>query len=55
MKHKVRLTVIDKNCIRNCNSSIVPIRIPALAHVIMWVTFLSFTAMKRAMVFGTVV
>ena len=54
MKHKVRLTVIDKNCIRSCSNSTALIRIPAHVPAIMWVMYLNSTEMMSEMISGTV-
>ena len=47
MKHKVKVTVLDKNCTRNCRSSIVqtPVREPA--PVTMWEMSSSFIGTRN--------
>ena len=52
MKHKVKVTVIEKNSTRNYNTNIVPIQTPGLALAIMWAMNLSFTGMRSEMIFG---
>ena len=52
MKHKVKVTVIDKNYIQNYNTSIVLTQILELVLVIMSVMNLFSTVMIRGMTSG---
>lgn len=46
MKHKVKVTVLDKNSIQNCSRNTVQSQIPEPAPVIMWAMNLFFIVMK---------
>lgn len=53
MKHKVKVTVLDKKLYPNYSNSIVIIQFPVLALVTMWEMNLFFTEMRKEMISGT--
>ena len=52
MKHKVKVTVLDKKFIPNYSTSTVPTQIQVLVPVIMWAMNLSFIVTATKMIFG---
>lgn len=50
MKHKVKVTVLDKNSIQNYSNSIVIIQFQVYALVTMWEMSLFFTGMRKEMI-----
>lgn len=55
MKHKVRLTVIDKSFIRNYSNSTALIRIPEYVHATTWAMSLNSIVMVTEMISGIAV
>ena len=53
MKHKVKVTVLDKNSIQNYSNSIVIIQFQVYALVTMREMNLFFTGMRKEMISGT--
>lgn len=52
MKYKVKITVIDKNFILNCNNNIAMTLIRVSVLAIMWEMNLYFTVMMKEMISG---
>ncbi len=54
MKYKVKVTVIDKSCIPNCNSNIVQTPIPGCVLATMWEMNSYLSGTKKMTTFGMV-